>query len=184
MEHSLIFEMNNRTKHINDTRTNDQWNQEIVVKLVPLYVVTMFYLITGVFGNSTVLFIYFKKFKKYSDGRFFIPILAVLDMITCIVHPIGNASETLVSVIYKIDIACKIEKYLRMITVAASMFTLVLIVIDRYLKVCRPFGRQMTKGCKKKFLVMVIFIGMTISAPCFLFYGSAEVTSEGGTIIG
>ena len=132
-----------------NTGSSDQWNQSVIVKLIPIYIILIIYLILGILGNSLVLFVYVRKFKTYSEGRYFVPVLAATDMLSCVVSSCGHASETLLPIIYKIDIACKIERYLRMVTTAFAMFTLVLIVIDRYLKVCRPYGRQMTKPWKK-----------------------------------
>lgn len=169
---------------LNETAESDQWNQALKRKLLPVYATLLIYLLLGVLGNSFVLYIYLGKFKSYSEGRFFVPVLAVMDMLSCIVNSCGQASETLVAIIYLNDIACKIERYLRMVTTAFAMFTLVLIVIDRYLKICRPFGRQMTKPWKKILTIVVVSFGLFVSAPSFLFYGSSPKTSDNGTIIG
>ena len=176
--------MKTSANNTNDTGTQLTWNDELVVKLIPVYAVLLLYLMLGVSGNSVVLFIYLRKFNSYSEGRYFIPVLAVTDMLSCVVSCCGHMSETMVTVIYKIDIACKLERYLRMITTAFAMFTLVLIVIDRYLKICRPFGWQMTKTWKRVFVGVVIIAGFVVSAPCFIFYGSAAKSLEDGTIIG
>ena len=176
--------MENTSFSFNKTGSSDQWNQAVIVKLIPIYVILSIYLLLGIAGNSLVLFVYLRKFKTYSEGRFFVPVLAVTDMLSCVVSSCGQASETLIPIIYKIDIACKIERYLRMITTAFAMFTLVFIVIDRYLKVCRPYGRQMTKPWKKIFIGLVVLSGFLVSAPCFLFYGSAPKISDDGSVIG
>ena len=57
-------------------------------------------------------------------------------------------------------------------------------MIDRYLKVCRPFGRQMTKQWKKVFISIKILFGLFVSAPCFLFYESVPKISDDGLILG
>ena len=176
--------MENVSFDLNKTGSSDQWNQSVIVKLIPIYIILIIYLILGILGNSLVLFVYVRKFKTYSEGRYFVPVLAATDMLSCVVSSCGHASETLLPIIYKIDIACKIERYLRMITTAFAMFTLVLIVIDRYLKVCRPYGRQMTKPWKKVLIGLVVVSGLFVSAPCFLFYGSAPKISDDGSIIG
>ena len=176
--------MDNANLTLNNTESSYQWNEAITIKLISIYVILSIYLILGIAGNSLVLFIYLVKFKTYSEGRYFVPVLAVTDMLSCIVSSCGHASETLLPIIYKIDIACKIERYVRMIATAFSMFTLVLIVVDRYLKVCRPYGRQMTKPWKKIFLGLVIISGLLVSAPSFLFYGSAPKVLDDGSITG
>ena len=176
--------MYNANITLNTTEHSYQWNESMTEKLVPIYVILAIYLLLGVVGNSMVLFVYLGKFKTYSEGRFFVPVVAVTDILSCIVNCCGHASETLLPIIYKIDIACKIERYLRMITTAFSMFTLSLIAIDRYMKLCRPFGRQMTRPWKKIFLGLVIFYGLLIGIPRFLFYGSIPKVLDDALVIG
>ena len=176
--------MQNQTKYMysDQNRTLEQWNQELVVIYLPLTIIHVLYIIIGVTGNSIVLFIYLKKFKANSDGRFFIPVLAVIDMIACILNSTFHVSETLLPVMFESDIRCKIAWFSGMTAAEASIFTLLIIAIDRYMKICRPFGRQLSLRAKKLSILSVVLISLTLSAPCFVFYGLAEVESKDNLI--
>ena len=66
--------------------------------------------------------------------------------------------------------------------IAALM--LVVIAVQRYLKVCRPFGAQMT--LQRKYLAIIITIAVaTVSAvPATFFYGEVEVFNRQTNITG
>ena len=83
---------------------------------------------------------------------------------------------------YESDIRCKLAWYFSMVAALTSIFTLLLIAIDRYRKVCRPFGKQMRK--KKLLILLITVISAIISAPCFMFYGKAPVESSQYNLIG
>jgi hypothetical protein len=46
------------------------------------------FIVIGVFGNGTVIFVYGFKMKTIKDGQYFIPRLAVVDLLGSIVCPI------------------------------------------------------------------------------------------------
>ena len=164
--------------------TIDGWNRELATKLLPDTVCLAVYLVIGVLGNSSVILVYRASKRLNNEDRFFIPILAIIDLIACIVTCSFAMSINILPVKYNSDIACKILWFLGMYVTGTSAFTLMLIVIHRYLKLCTPFGRQMTHKWKKIFLA-IIFCGMVfVSLPCFAFYGSASITSPSNNLNG
>lgn len=78
--------MENQTNNLNRSRSLDQENQIAIEYSLPFTIILIVYMCLGVLGNSAVLYIYLRKFKSYSDGRFFIPVLAVVDMTACVVN--------------------------------------------------------------------------------------------------
>ena len=177
--------MANQSIYINTTKkTLDEWNQELVDIQMPFTVVLIVYLILGILGNSIVIYIYFVKFKKYSDSRFFIPVLAVIDMVACVVNCAGNITDKLLPVNYHSEIGCKIQRYLCLSTTIVSMLILLLIAIDRYLKICRPLGRQMDTKWKNRSIGIVIVTAVVLSAPFLHFNDSVEIESKDSHQIG
>ena len=67
---------------ITTTMTLEQWNSELVLKNLPVTIVYGVYMVLALVGNGTVLYIYLRRFRVYSSGRFFIPVLAVADMVS------------------------------------------------------------------------------------------------------
>ncbi|XP_052083588.1 uncharacterized protein LOC127720886 [Mytilus californianus] len=58
-----------------------EWNDEIIVILLPNIVVLSVYLFVGICGNVLVLLVYGCQIKNSSDERYFIIILAACDLI-------------------------------------------------------------------------------------------------------
>lgn len=167
---------------MNNSKTIEQLNQEIVENnyFVPIIFLCVV-LVMGILGNSLVIYIYFLRFKTYSESRFFIPVLAVIDIIACIVNCSGNLSEVTRPIMYGDDIGCKTEKYLSLATTGASIFTLLVIAIDRYLKICRPFGRQISLKWKKLALVIIVIAALILSTPYYFFNGVVKTPENGLT---
>lgn len=82
------------------------WNQSIIQTLSPTIALIVIYCITGVIGNGTVLIIY--KTKNLSrKGRFFIPILAFVDLCASVVCSICVLFRLCFNVLFVSDILCK-----------------------------------------------------------------------------
>ena len=167
----------NISKTVGSELSVDEWNQELATELIADTVCLVVYLITGVFGNSVVLYVYAARKRLNNEDRFFIPILAIIDLIACMVNCSFSISINMLPVKYDSDIACKFIWFLAMYVTAISAFTLMLIAINRYLKLCKRFGRQMTHKWKKYFLVIILISAAVLSLPSFAFYGSAEINS-------
>ena len=155
--------MENQTNYANYSSYFDHWFE----RRIPFTYILMVYLLLGLSGNATVLYIYLKKFKTYSDGRFFILVLAVLDMVASVV----SCSVNLFDVTSILNGAlsrtgCKLARFLNSATTGVSVLIILVIAIDRYLKICRPNGRQMSLGWKRLTVVgslpMVMFVDMNV----------------------
>lgn len=141
-------------------------------------------LAVGVVGNALVLFIYLKKFKTYSEGRFLISVLAAVDAIATIVNCSYHINDTMLMLRFNGDIECKMTWFLGLIATLTSAFVLLLIAIDRYLKVCKPFGGQLTMRRKKMALCACVLISLILSAPSILFRGTATIESKEDSLVG
>ena len=162
----------------------DEWNKELATKLMPNTVCLGIYLLIGCIGNSVVICVYARRNNLNNEDRFFIPILAIIDLVACIVNCTEGIFSNIVPVKYTSDITCKILWFLGLIFTGSSGLTLMLIAIQRYLKLCKPTWKQMTRKWKKIYLAISIGCTTLISLPCFAFFGSTEVKSNDGAIKG
>lgn len=176
--------MENTTGETERWNTVEEWNHELATELFGDTICLVVYLIVGVSGNSLVLCVYGKRRRLNNEDRFFIPILAIIDLVACIVNCSFSMSINLLPVKYDNDFACKFMWFLAMHTTGSSAFSLMLISVHRYLKLCKPFGRQMTHKWKKIYLAIILGGMVLVSLPSFAFYGSAAVKSPGGTLSG
>lgn len=141
-------------------------------------------LAVGVVGNALVLFTYLKKFKTYSEGRFLIPVLAVVDTIATILNCSYHINDTILMLKFNDDIECKMTWFLGSITTLTSAFVLLLIAIDRYLKICKPFGGQLTIRRKKMAICACVVISLILSVPSIMFRGTATIESKEDSLVG
>ena len=167
--------MENDTNLSEDMHSVDEWNKELASELVGDIVCLAIYLFVGGIGNSLIICTYVKRPRLNNEDRFFIPVLAIIDLVACIVNCSFSMSINLLPVKYNSDIACKFMWFLAMLTTGNSAFTLMLIAVHRYLKLCKPYGRQITHKWKKILLAIILSVMVVIALPCFAFYGSAEV---------
>ena len=176
--------MDNNSAHaIDDLKTIDQLNDELVKNLyLPFIYILGFYMFCGVFGNTTVLYIYLVKFRTYRESRFFIPPLAAIDFVACVVNCSILISWVSSPIQHGTDIECKIKSYLCMASIMASILILVIIAIDRYLKICRPVGKQIDLRWKRRSIVITIIAAMILSLPFLIFNGAVEHIYPGTNI--
>lgn len=167
-----------------DADAMNEWNEEFRLSLLPINIVLVLYIIIGVFGNSIVMYIYTAKLKVKFEDKFFILVLAAMDIIVCFTGPAFSLARNLFAVNYDHNIMCKIPYFVTRTMATASGMLLFGIAIQRYLKVCRPFGRQMTPFMDKALLVVTVVIGVSIDIPILFFYGSVEVKNLDRNIIG
>lgn len=154
-----------------------EWNSHLIGLYIPLDVFLILFIIFGMFGNGTVIFVYGFKMKTIKDGQYFIPCLAVVDLLGSIVCPIFGLTTTLMPVTYSVDIVCKIGKFLSSSLIFISVFLLFTIGFQRYNKICRGSGPTTTK--KKKILVVFVCLwGLMLSSPNLPSSGSVPFVSK------
>ena len=100
------------------------------------------FIIAGVLGNA-FSFAYYGFKSKRTPSSLFISVLSAVDFISCL-----SMSCQIVNlyhyVTFKSLIGCRIYRMLTYFFIFSSAFMLVIISIDRYRKLCRPFKRQFT----------------------------------------
>ena len=116
------------------------------IMYVPNLVIFWFVFCTGVPGNLVILAAYYCKTPKKSTDVLIL-IQAFVDLIGCI-NPLGE----MIGVIA----VCWISLIVSGITSLGSLLLTFIIALDRYISVCRPFGRQLS--------IRAVFL---ISSACF-----------------
>ena len=129
--------------------------------------------LSGIIGNSFVVFMYFKKMRRTErEIRYFIPVLAVFDLLMCILVGIF-VIENYIPVIGIVnnDSRCKALYFLQMSAMTTSNALLLTIAIQRYLKVCRPLGKQMNLFSRRLTTVVVIATSIIFAVPILFVTG-------------
>lgn len=141
--------------------------------LVPVVVFTCLLMFCGIIGNSIVCYIYLFKWKKRTI-KYFIGCLASLDLITCLIcmsvetamlrHPFSLDSPAL----------CKLLRFARAVTSISSGFLLVIIAIDRFLRICKHNKKQITVALAKRLCISAVVSGIFLSWPTLFIFGKFD----------
>lgn len=154
--------------------TLEAWNNHFVKSFIPNIIFNMFCLIIGFVGNMSVLLVYSLKMKNNNEDRYFIPVLASLDLIATFLSTVLHVSDYLFFVNYPTESLCVALNFLSCFTSTASAHMLFLIGVQRYLKICRPHGFKMTLFWKRIAIVILLFLCLSYSIPIVIASGVRE----------
>ena len=150
---------------------NNRFAKDLFPNTVGLSVI----LVIGFLGNILVLFVYSWKMKQNMEARYFIPVLAVFDSLTCAVSCWYLIMDNTYFIHYPWDSLCRSLVFLTGITMTTSVSFLLAIAVQRYLKICRPLGKQMDRLWKRATVVIIIFVNLLYNVPTIFVSGIAEV---------
>jgi hypothetical protein len=151
------------------------WNEQTTEFFLPNTVLLIIYLCIGIIGNLSVILVYQFRLKKKQDGRYFVAPLAWMDCIALIVTASLNLTRNTRQVTYPQHGTCKMLIYFSYVTTSSSLYLLAAIALQRYLKICKPFGRQMNLWWKRLSVSLCAAIAIILYLPVPFFYGVVEV---------
>ncbi|XP_052064256.1 5-hydroxytryptamine receptor 1D-like [Mytilus californianus] len=126
--------------------------------------------IVGILGNVSVIICYFFRIEKCGE-RYFIPVLAVVDLVACITSSIFYVMDNTFFFNYPYDLMCRILTFLQLLVPATSASLLVIISLQRYLLVCKPHGPKMTLRWKRISIGVACLFTLSYSAPMLAISG-------------
>ncbi|CAG2211527.1 unnamed protein product [Mytilus edulis] len=150
----------------------EDWNNYLIRAFIPLDILLILFIIIGVTGNVLVIYVYGFKMKNINDGQYFIPYLAVADLLGSVICPLFGLSMTLMPLTYEYDALCKLGWVFGSVTTLMSIFLLVTIAIQRYLKICRRKGPRMTLRWKKILMMCALLFSAVIGGTSVFTKGS------------
>ncbi|CAG2206921.1 CCKAR [Mytilus edulis] len=115
--------------------------------------------------------------KELSDERYFIPILAAFDLIATIYCGIYTIYQCLNQVTFTHNILCKTTQFFIGLTTFIPIFLLLIIAVQRYLKVCMPLKPAISVHVRRTALILTIVISLLCSLPLLYVYGSVPFHS-------
>lgn len=163
-----------------------RWNSDYADKLLPTVVFQAIVCFVGLVGNILVLLVYIFRMKASRDDRYFIPILAVFDLLASTVASVFYVFESMYFVDFPSSGLCKGMLYTMTATSGLSALLLIAIAVQRYLKICKPLGKQMNESKRKLCLGIIVGFSILYSAPVLLFSGNMRVEGvfEGENVTG
>ncbi|XP_033225803.1 orexin receptor type 1-like [Belonocnema kinseyi] len=159
----------------NDTLDKDQmtnilqsfyedFNNETNYLLITLYVPVI---VLAVTANILVIVVVFKYHYMRSVTNYFVVNLSIADLlVTMICMPMAVSQAVSIIWVYG-EIMCKLFFYLQGVAVAASVFTITAMSIDRYLAIRSPIAFRRVFNRKSTIIVIIALwvVSLTIFAP-------------------
>lgn len=162
---------------MNDSLTSE-WNRDYYNQLFSTIILQGLIFIIGIIGNIWVLLVYAFRMKENRDDRYFIPILAVFDLIASSVASVFYVLESVYFVDFPSTELCKGLLFVMTCTSGLSALLLIAIAVQRYLKICQPLGEQMDEFKRKICLSSIIIFSIIYSCPVLLFSGNKRVEGK------
>ena len=133
-----------------------QLNDAKIREYAPAIAFSAVVVVCGILGNALSVAFYGFKVPRTSTN-IIITVLAIVDIITCIVIS-DEIVELCFTVTFKNIWGCKAMYFFNHSLVLISIFTLFLVAIDRFRKICRPLAWQYSSfRLKLSFTAIIIF---------------------------
>ncbi|XP_046737593.1 neuropeptide SIFamide receptor [Diprion similis] len=171
MEESPIGFLNaSGSTNLSSDRLPDLFYRHSMAMTAVYCVAYMLVFVIGLIGNSFVIAVVYRSPRMRTVTNFFIVNLAVADILVIVFC----LPATLMSNIFVPWVLgwwmCKTVPYIQGVSVAASVYSLVAVSLDRFLAIWWPLKCQITKRRARMMIVVIWFIGLTATLPWLLFF--------------
>ncbi|KAL4232207.1 hypothetical protein ACF0H5_009782 [Mactra antiquata] len=148
-----------------------QLNDEMRKVVLPVTIFVGIEILLGFFGNLLILYVFLFRYHV-CNFRYFVLCLAFVDITSSLTTMPGEIVTQLYWYIYPVPAICKVKSFFNAFTVSVQAFGLLTIAIDRYLKVCRPFGWQIKPKVAIILCVIIYFCALILALPVPIFWGT------------
>lgn len=139
--------------------------------LLLLLIAYIVVLIVGLFGNLSLIIIIFKKQTETQNvTNILIANLSFSDILVCVMCIPFTAIYTLMDHWIFGDIMCKLTSYVQSVSISVSIFSLVLIAVERYQLIVNPRGWKPSASHAYWGITLIWLFSLMLSLPFFLSY--------------
>ncbi|XP_065923687.1 rhodopsin, GQ-coupled-like [Magallana gigas] len=154
------------------------WDNTRFKSFLPSTVFMILCAVVGAIGNGIVIYIYGTRLHRKYAGRYFIPYLAVADLFALLVsvelHTVTNSFP----VTNTLEKLCKWNYVIAFFATVLSIDILLIIAVQRYLKVCKPFKGQMTLFWRRFALCLTFILSIPFLVPTYITFGLEKVYNK------
>ena len=163
----------------------DKLSDEFANSVLPVTIFFAVLAIFGGFGNIFVLLVYRYKYPP-CNFRTFVTSLAATDFVSCLfVFPCEIAGHQIWFSYPRTAMwFCKLKTGVFAVAVMTTSMILLLISVDRFRKVCRPFGTQISVQNAFKLCVGSVILSVIMTSPIPILFGiqHENITYQGETV--
>ncbi|RUS77089.1 hypothetical protein EGW08_015144 [Elysia chlorotica] len=143
-------------------------NYQRMLAHIPAMVMVSFLMLIGLVGNSLVVYVYKRRFKKTSSN-YFIMTMAVFDLLACLIGMPTELYDLSNPYTFYSTMNCKLLRGCQAFTVYGSAVVLLEIAFDRYFKICRPLLRVSLWRIKMLCVFAVIMAALLSILPLIIY---------------
>lgn len=160
-----------KMSYINFTQTSEKYNNQEYMLIRSIFKIALYIIIITIalLGNLLIIcVICFNRFMRKSTN-YFILNLAICDLAIVLSCMWVQIVLTLNKFWPLGEIFCKINSYMQMVSIIASVLTLAIISCDRYFGIMHPMQQSITSKRTCLFIAAIWAIAITISIPSFVY---------------
>ena len=162
-------------------KTINDLNADVFEDNKAVVIFLSFFMFVGIVGNSLTLYIYLFQMKSSTLQILFIH-LGFVDMLGCCLSVPLSMVDLILPYMYPSDFLCKLQMLSLYYTCTASSFSLFVIAVERFNRVCRPLARQISTFYSKRIVVGVSLVSFLISIPPCLHFQRDKIHFLNGYI--
>ncbi|XP_062583171.1 type-1 angiotensin II receptor B-like [Saccostrea cucullata] len=144
-------------------------SEEYSKALLPNTIIQLIMAALGVFGNCLVLLMYTKYVEDNKGSRYFIPVLALVDLIGTASNVTGFYVNDNMRYTYGSEFLCIMFHFSIVLTGGFSAHLTFAISLQRYLMICRPFGQQLSNQMRRVVILIIFLISIGYATPVIKF---------------
>lgn len=148
----------------------NELDNQMTKAVLPVSILVAIGTVVGFFGNAIVIYVYTFHYK-HCTFQVFILCLALVDILSTMITMPGEVVTQMYWYTYPSAVVCKVKSVSNLFTVAAEAMLLLAITFDRYLKACRPFGRQISIKTAKFTVIAIFLVSVVFAVPVAFFWG-------------
>ncbi|KAI8776594.1 muscarinic acetylcholine receptor gar-3 [Biomphalaria glabrata] len=158
--------------------------QEVTSQImIPAMVFLLLLAVTGLVGNSLVLFVYSQRFIRTST-RVYILVIAALDIIANVIGIPGEIYDMFHIWDFDNRELCRARLFFNSFSTLSSAMVLLAVAVTRYRKVCAPYGWQTTVKQSRIISLILVCLGVLFSVPYVIISGKQTKKTDRPDVTG
>ncbi|XP_067664545.1 G-protein coupled receptor 84-like [Haliotis asinina] len=159
-------------------------NHKKSILLAPAIAYTVVLMTIGVIGNPIAIFIYAFRWPR-TTTKCFLLCLAVLDLCNCLITMPTEIALMVNFYYFNNSVICKISRFTTYTMNNASVFVLLVVAIDRFIRICLPHDQPISIRGSKIACGVSVIVGVGVSWPALVIYGrkNVDIPIPGGPVI-
>lgn len=149
----------------------NQFNAEFSSRVVSVSIIFGLTACVGFVSNLMVIYVYGVKYKR-CNFKYFLFVMGLIGLVQCTIMLPTQVAEMHYWFVFPTSWLCRVSAYVFGYTVIDCYFVLLLIALDRFRKVCRPYEWQIQPNTARNLCVMVSIASLVFALPPGIISGN------------